>query len=194
MIRIYVEKHQGGELSPAYSKISLSSNFCNEITNNYFLEKEKKEIPYRHDKDKTVTVESEFLECARINFFIGQNNSGKSRFLRALISSPLLAWYEVHKTDETDETDEKTICFIGNDSSSYPRKKENKETQINVIDKIYIPILRGLRPINGNKKLPYVERTRQDYFSQMIQVQNDSDKIMNKKQFTDWGVERKVVS
>jgi len=180
MARIYVKNDLNG----------LSSNFYKGITNNYSLEKE--EISYPNDKDKTITKKSEFLECARINFFIGQNNSGKSRFLRALISSPLLAWYEGDKGN---------ICFAGNESGDYPRGLNKPEGRIDVVDKVYIPILRGLRPIvieenkdsDRNEDFPYVNRTKKDYFNQMIQIEKKSlldkspvpyeDKFANLKAF-----------
>jgi hypothetical protein len=180
MARIYVKNDLNG----------LSSNFYKGITNNYSLEKE--EISYPNDKDKTITKKSEFLECARINFFIGQNNSGKSRFLRALISSPLLAWYEGDKGN---------ICFAGNESGDYPRGLNKPEGRIDVVDKVYIPILRGLRPIvieenkdsDRNEDFPYVNRTKKDYFNQMIQIENtDADKFINNKEFFDWKKNRTI--
>ncbi|WP_151816264.1 AAA family ATPase [Acinetobacter seifertii] len=175
----------------------------------------------RDDYDK-------ILEVKRLNFFIGKNNAGKSRFLRSLFTSSLNIkdnnFYdfttELKNLEKLLENSNGDILMNNNFSYSYrtdlsklishliktPKfpqnlykkqflenfsnirkysfrgsksfsnsiaeidlileKNENILTNTTDIDKKYIPILRGMRPVTDiENKHPYIERAQKDYFS-----------------------------
>jgi len=175
----------------------------------------------REDDNKTI-------EIKRLNFFIGKNNAGKSRFLRSLFTSSLNIkdnnFYdlttEMKKLEELVKKSNLDIIVNNTINSSYrsdllalikhvietppfPKniykqnvlenlahirkyrfdrsdsltneiaaidliieKNEAKLSASTEIDKKYIPILRGMRPVTNEKnKLPYLERTQKDYFN-----------------------------
>ena len=175
----------------------------------------------REDDNKTI-------EIKRLNFFIGKNNAGKSRFLRSLFTSSLNIkdnnFYdlttEMKKLEELVKKSNLDIIVNNTINSSYrgdllalikhiietppfPKniykqhvlenlahirkyrfdrsdsltneiaaidliieKNEAKLSASTEIDKKYIPILHGMRPVTDEKnKLPYLERTQKDYFN-----------------------------
>lgn len=181
---------------------------------------------------------NEVIEINRLNFFIGKNNSGKSRFLRQLFQTST-HFKEFQKYDLTNEIEE-LLSYLqqnnfrrptrhGQDNSwssdgtsvvsaqekfeietdlnflislkfnlneiknriseiksiisrykldsshtvnqlpTLIEKIENKVARIELQKwfsdgKIYIPILRGMRPVAAIDKYPYIERAQKDYF------------------------------
>lgn len=177
-----------------------------------------------------IDPESPFsIEIKKLNFFIGKNNSGKSRFIRNLFSASKYTIQDFSFPDLTNIfTALKELTPINsrnilinstrnNDSYNiviklingviefplFPRNKY-KENYINIIGrlaavkidytrdfektvkdipdfvndyqskiefenkKIYIPILRGMRPVTEElNKQPYIERAQKDYFPEV---------------------------
>lgn len=94
---------------------------------------------------------SQKMKIGRINFLIGENNSGKSKFLRGLFISNVVGWKH-----------DKNIKFKSRNNDHDIFTCENTR----ILKCNYIPILRGLRPLidkNGNNIL--LMRTIKDYFS-----------------------------
>jgi AAA15 family ATPase/GTPase len=184
-----------------------------------------------------------------INFFIGQNNSGKSRLLRSIITSTN---YEVNITNldsitlinnvisnansdsisnmnnlrstyvsSISDEEKKSITienikvelskaiekgykqlyggFDSNDLSTFMNSFYRKYLKIDnfefyqkvdfgVFGKIYIPLLRGLRPLNEDKDL-YQERTHSDYFAK------SKDRVFDSKSiFTGYTIYKEIKS
>ncbi|NCI77120.1 AAA family ATPase [Acinetobacter kanungonis] len=164
------------------------------------------------------------IEIKRLNFFIGKNNAGKSRFLRALFESKnsysfyqsefylkLCKLSEILKHDSYKQ--KRNNSYYGHFTSSFDSLRtkltENNKSEAiqlftHILDylshlgilpllvsnnnaphaielfsnqinnptvkfdalKLYIPILRGMRPITGiNNSQHYIERTQNDYFT-----------------------------
>lgn len=179
---------------------------------------------YTSDNEKEY---NQVIEIKRLNFFIGKNNAGKSRFLRNIFSTQLtfekLNFITCYNELEgllviVNELNASSIN-IGNSHGShfkaqllanvtnilnaniFPRdqfqsiftqnfnqikqytytidpSKLNEITQkiqnyldvfykqFSFIEKIYIPILRGMRPVTElSNKHPYIERAQKDYFN-----------------------------
>ncbi|MBE2163592.1 AAA family ATPase [Acinetobacter oleivorans] len=187
------------------------------------------------------------IEIKRLNFFIGKNNAGKSRFLRSLFTSSLNIkdnnffdlTHEIQKLKELLDKFNRDIIMNNTLSYSYrtdlskllshlinipkfPKtiyKKEFLENFAHVrkysfdrsdtfsnaiydidlileknetilttttdIDKKYIPILRGMRPVTDmENKHPYIERAQKDYFSNS-QKYNSSNIITGECLYSD---------
>lgn len=170
---------------------------------------------YSSDND-TETNYDEVLEIKRLNFFIGKNNAGKSRFLRELF----LSKYKINDYNDVNNKNDfyaeiypivnsTNGTLIGNNShfggsnkadllnklkqldslpkqfdpkSLYNLKEEiskfrftKNDATVRISDtidkylqsysKLYIPILRGMRPVTEEvNKQPYIERAQKDYF------------------------------
>lgn len=164
------------------------------------------------------------IEIKRLNFFIGKNNAGKSRFLRALFESKnSYSFYQSElylklcklsgnlekdshqqirkfqnytnfvnnfnklNTKLTENHKNEAFQFFSNildylsnlgvlqllvTNNNAPKAKEIFVKQINNPSinfsdlKLYIPILRGMRPVTEiENKQPYIERAQKDYFN-----------------------------
>lgn len=170
---------------------------------------------YTSDND-TDTENKEVIEIKRLNFFIGKNNAGKSRFLRELF----LSKYKINDYNDGNNKNDfyaeiypivnsTNGTLIGNNShfggsnkaellnklkqldslpkqfdpkSLYNLKEEiskfrftKNDATVRISDtidkylqsysKLYIPILRGMRPVTEEvNKQPYIERAQKDYF------------------------------
>jgi len=170
---------------------------------------------YTSDND-TDTENKEVIEIKRLNFFIGKNNAGKSRFLRELF----LSKYKINDYNDVNNKNDfyaeiypivnsTNGTLIGNNShfggsnkaellnklkqldnlpkqfdpkSLYNLKEEiskfrftKNDATVRISDtidkylqsysKLYIPILRGMRPVTEEvNKQPYIERAQKDYF------------------------------
>lgn len=168
----------------------------------------------------------QIIEINRLNFFIGKNNAGKSRFLRSLFQSSIdfhslnsfthhqdvkkiktlvesLGDYRFRRDDSYSSRYQKAnlLPLISNilDAQLLPRSayknvfdknfkelsryshisnqelekiyqkiRDNIEYFNNLVgftNKLYIPILRGMRPVSEqDNKQPYIERAQKDYF------------------------------
>lgn len=168
----------------------------------------------------------QIIEINRLNFFIGKNNAGKSRFLRSLFQSSIdfhslnsfthhedvkkiktlvesLIDYSFKRDDSYSSRYQKVnlLPLISNilDAQLLPRSayknvfdrnfkelsryshtsnqelekiyqkiRDNIEYFNNLVgftNKLYIPILRGMRPVSEQEnKQPYIERAQKDYF------------------------------
>ncbi|AXY57698.1 ATP-binding protein [Acinetobacter chinensis] len=157
----------------------------------------------------------QIIEIKRLNFFIGKNNAGKSRFLRELF----LSKYRIHDYNNLDVKQFYTKIYpivnsinptsIGKKSTfggtyksdllikldqlnnlptkcsvekRYTLKDEIshytvgnnadgaqfsgvKDKYLQSYTKLYVPILRGMRPVTEDQnKQPYIERAQKDYF------------------------------
>lgn len=170
---------------------------------------------YTSDND-TDTENKEVIEIKRLNFFIGKNNAGKSRFLRELF----LSKYKINDYNDVNNKNDfyaeiypivnsTNGTLIGNNShfggsnkadllnklkqldslpkqfdpkSLYNLKEEiskfrftKNDATVRISDtidkylqsysKLYIPILRGMRPVTEEvNRQPYIERAQKDYF------------------------------
>lgn len=168
---------------------------------------------YRSDN---VADYDQIIEIKRLNFFIGKNNAGKSRFLRELF----LSKYKINDYNDVNNKNDfyaeiypivnsTNGTLIGNNShfggsnkaellnklkqldslpkqfdpkSLYNLKEEiskfrftKNDATVSISDtidkylqsysKLYIPILRGMRPVTEEvNKQPYIERAQKDYF------------------------------
>ena len=167
----------------------------------------------------------QIIEIKRLNFFIGKNNAGKSRFLRSLyISTPNIEHYNFYDTfpdlnmlkelvntknqdilmnKEYNSTNRKSLIKSIDLITQTPKYPPNKykesflsfireikkysfngsraltelifkiENNINAsrskiiieTNKIYIPVLRGMRPVTDiDTTQPYIYRAQKDYF------------------------------
>ena len=132
--------------------------FSKSILEDYALE--EKIIEGKVDSSKHKLT---FISIKRLNFYIGKNNSGKSRFLRGLFAADMLAWSYNNGSD---------INFLGN-KEGYPIMPKKGETAGEILNSIYIPVLRGLRPLPSNEeKNVYLKRTITDYFQNKITSDN----------------------
>ncbi len=169
----------------------------------------------------TNTDNKEIIEIKRLNFFIGKNNAGKSRFLRDLF----LSKYKINDYNDVNNKNDfyaeiypivnsTNGTLIGNNShfggsnkaellnklkqldslpkqfdpkSLYNLKQEiskfrfsKNDATVRISDttdkylqsysKLYIPILRGMRPVTEEvNKQPYIERAQKDYFPDTTQ-------------------------
>ena len=157
----------------------------------------------------------QIIEIKRLNFFIGKNNAGKSRFLRELF----LSKYRIHDYNNLDVKQFYTKIYpiiksinptsIGKKNifgGTYQSELLKKLDQLNNLPtkcsveqrytlkneishytvgnnadgaqfsgvkdkflqsytKLYVPILRGMRPVTEDQnKQPYIERAQKDYF------------------------------
>ena len=173
---------------------------------------------YSSDND-TETDNEEVIEIKRLNFFIGKNNAGKSRFLRNLfISNYPSGFYNLQKLVKNLKILKTRLPNLETQfgySSSYSNIKHNykdliqdlENNKVNqliylnssikgflerdnnlkgffedyslfeisdeeivkisgcFLNRFYIPILRGMRPVtNQENKQPYIERAQKDYF------------------------------
>ena len=165
------------------------------------------------------------IEIKRLNFFIGKNNAGKSRFLRNLFKSlnsqtfyqselflklckidkklnddiynqtrknPNYEYFSntfndlknnltISRTNQAVQQFSHILQYLSNlgvlnllvSNNNAPQAKElftNQITNTSTVnfdlEKFYIPILRGMRPVTEiENKQPYIERAQKDYFS-----------------------------
>lgn len=205
---------------------------------------------FKQNGFRTTDDNWDLTDLSSINFFIGQNNSGKSRLLRSIINA---INYEVRiKTIDSIELinniiesactspsydtgsnlnstyvssindDEKKLFTVANIRSKLRATVEKRYTKsyasinndvltafmnsfyrnylkidnfdfyekvnFDCFDKIYIPLLRGLRPLSDEKDL-YQERTFSDYFSK-----NKDNNFEFKNIFTGYTIYNEVKS
>lgn len=181
-------------------------------------------------------TKSNFIEIRRLNFFIGKNNSGKSRFLRKLVLNEkeffnyqaydienevnslvkhtikyvvkrekkngeanyitnsrgdmLVELYDSDKvklrqqlkalnefsydysklTTAIEEFEKSKYSFINTDAFNALKNKIERvkgRKGIETEHKVYIPVLRGMRPISIDEEAPYCSRTKKDYFEEI---------------------------
>lgn len=165
------------------------------------------------------------IEIKRLNFFIGKNNAGKSRFLRNLFKSlnsqtfyqselflklckidkklnddiynqtrknPNYEYFSntfndlknnltISRRNQAVQQFSHILQYLSNlgvlnllvSNNNAPQAKElftNQITNTSTVnfdlEKFYIPILRGMRPVTEiENKQPYIERAQKDYFS-----------------------------
>ena len=165
------------------------------------------------------------IEIKRLNFFIGKNNAGKSRFLRNLFKSlnsqtfyqselflklckidkklnddiynqtrknPNYEYFSntfndlknnltISRRNQAVQQFSHILQYLSNlgilnllvSNNNAPQAKELFTNQITNtftvnfdLEKFYIPILRGMRPVTEiENKQPYIERAQKDYFS-----------------------------
>lgn len=143
--------------------------FSKSILEDYVLE--EKIIERKVDSSKHKLT---FISIKRLNFYIGKNNSGKSRFLRGLFAADMLAWSYNNGSD---------INFLGN-KEGYPIMPKKGEIAGEILNSIYIPVLRGLRPLSSEENV-YLERTKKDYFqnniNQTIETKHDNKTVTIEK-------------
>lgn len=143
---------------PGMDIVRWIGKFSKSILEDYALE--EKIIEGKVDSSKHKLT---FISIKRLNFYIGKNNSGKSRFLRGLFAADMLAWSYNNGSD---------INFLGN-KEGYPIMPKKGETAGEILNSIYIPVLRGLRPLPSNEeKNVYLKRTITDYFQNKITSDN----------------------
>ena len=170
-------------------------------------------------------TEDQVIEIKRLNFFIGKNNAGKSRFLRNLFKSlnsqtfyqselflklckidkklnddiynqtrknPNYEYFSntfndlknnltISRRNQAVQQFSHILQYLSNlgvlnllvSNNNAPQAKElftNQITNTSTVnfdlEKFYIPILRGMRPVTEiENKQPYIERAQKDYFS-----------------------------
>ena len=186
---------------------------------------------------KTIVGDEEFLELGKVNLFIGRNNSGKSRLIRLLCSTPYNSFNCILEGDSFatfKNESARMLPFLPDNAAAnnisagiinhirssnvllsninrieaikliamVPATKENVtrttghphvpqlqkylrdfhvlnnrdllESQLLEFSekhRIYIPILRGMRPVIQGNNPPYQQRTIKDYFD------SDSNKV-----------------
>ncbi|MBK8454059.1 MAG: AAA family ATPase [Thiofilum sp.] len=91
-----------------------------------------------------------YLDTKKVNFFVGSNNSGKSRLIRHLFSVENYRYYK-GKFEISPEQDESLFS-------------QRLYTNPDIPNRYYIPILRSLRNFNLTDDI-YSKTTYQDYFS-----------------------------